>query len=689
MFLRFGYKESLLAKTASHLVLIAFVGLAAYSNTFDVPFQFDDFNNISENPVVRNIDNFLSSQEGFRNNPRRYIGHLSFALNYRFGGPDVTGYHVVNTAIHVINGILVYFLVILTFRTPFFGRNESGARSQESSPFTIHAPRFIALFAALLFVAHPVQTQAVTYIVQRLTSLAALFYLLSIVLYVKGRLVKSEESGVTSRESGEESNRDSAHCLVPAAYYFFSLLSAVLAMLTKEIAFTLPIMILLYEFTFFKSPLRKKLAFIVPILLTIVIIPASMMNVDRPLGEVLSDLSEKTRVQTAISRWDYLMTQMRVITTYIRLLFLPLDQNLDYDYPVSPSFSDPPVFLSFLFLSALFATAVYLLYRSRQDAIGEGQWESKEQRAESHRSSTISEDPRTAYSLLLTSYLRLIAFGILWFFIALSVESSVIPIVDVIFEHRVYLPSAGAFIAIATALVLLICRRTMQSAVSGQTSTVSYEHCSADMERPKGRDQNVKSLYALYALSLLLVVALAIAAYARNAVWKDNLTLWEDVVRKAPANARAHNNLGLIYNSRGMTDQAIEHLITALRLRPGYSDAHINLGIAYNAKGMMDQAMVEFMTVLSMNPDDPDAHNNLGISYVSRGMPDEAIKHYQIALRLRPDYAEAYNNLGVAYGNKGMLDEAIGYFTHAMRLKPDYYEAQHNLALAQEKMAGR
>ncbi len=121
-------------------------------------------------------------------------------------------------------------------------------------------------------------------------------------------------------------------------------------MKTKEIAFTLPIMILLYEFIFFKSTLKRKLVFLVPVLLTLVIVPMSMLHIDKPLGEVLSDLSEKSRLQTDMSRGDYLMTEMRVIVTYIRLIFLPVNQNLDYDYPIYRSFFSPPVFLSFLFL---------------------------------------------------------------------------------------------------------------------------------------------------------------------------------------------------------------------------------------------------------------------------------------------------------------------------------------------------
>jgi protein O-mannosyl-transferase len=658
-------------KISFHLLVIAIVGLIAYSNTFDVPFQFDDHWNIPENPVIQKVDNFISSPEGYNYNPRRYIGYLSFALNYHIGGRDVTGYHIVNTAVHIINAILVYFLVLLTFRTPYFKSEKLEVSSEKvkvgtdlpaegiSSLLTAHYSlltlpdsQFIALFSALLFVSHPVQTQAVTYIVQRFTSLAALFYLLAMVMYAKGRLsaVSSQQSAV----SGKFTIHGSRFAII---WYLSSLLSAVLAMKTKEIAFTLPIMMLLYEFTFFKSTLKRKLVFLAPVLLALVVISVSVLSIHKPLGELLSDLSEKSRLQTDMPRLDYLLTEMRVITTYIRLIFLPVDQNLDYDYPIYRSFFTPQVFLSFLLLSALFGTAVYLLYKSQ----------SKKSVVSSKKEETGSDGPVTGgvsllttnYSLLTIHLSRLIAFGILWFFLALSVESSFIPIVDVIFEHRLYLPSAGAFIALSAAAFAAALKAAKRWPVAEK---------------------------AVLPLALIIVLALSGATFARNRVWQNELGLWEDVVMKSPGNARAHNNLGFLYNAKGMNDQATEQFLYALRLRPDYTDARVNLGIAYNAKGMFDQAAGQFMMVLSSHPDDADAHNNLGISYVSRAMIDEAIQHYQTALSLRPEYVEAYNNLGVAYGSKGMFDLAKENFERAIRLKPDYFEAYYNLALVFEKM---
>ena len=118
-------------KTYLHILVIAIVGIISYSNSFNVPFQFDDYFNISENPIIKDPGNFTSSLSGYQYNPRRYLGYLSLALNYRYGGLDVRGYHIVNLLIHLINATLVYFLVLLTFRTPSFKSDKSEVSSKK------------------------------------------------------------------------------------------------------------------------------------------------------------------------------------------------------------------------------------------------------------------------------------------------------------------------------------------------------------------------------------------------------------------------------------------------------------------------------------------------------------------------------------------------------------------------------
>src|SRR3972149_9196458 len=252
-------------------IIIAITTLVIYSNTFSVPFLFDDTPNITENHKIRFLSNFLSFSG------TRYIGELSFALNYYFGELEVFGYHLVNIIIHITNGILVLWLVNLIFKTP-------GMRRAVISP---QSGSLIALTASLIFVSHPIQTQAVTYIVQRLASLATLFYLLSVVLFLKWRL----SSGFGYR----------------VALYVLSLFSIVLAMKTKEMSFTLPFIIILCEFVFFRDRLRR-IYFLIPYLLTLLIIPLTIMDIgsDKPVGDIVGDLSEAAQETDYISRGAYL-----------------------------------------------------------------------------------------------------------------------------------------------------------------------------------------------------------------------------------------------------------------------------------------------------------------------------------------------------------------------------------------------
>jgi len=608
-------KWSLFNKPIVHFFLIAIVGLLVYSNTFNVPFHFDDILNIVKNYRLKDLNTFWPPSG------TRWLGFLTLALNYHLGGLNVTGYHIVNLAIHILNAILVYLLVVFTFRTPYFKVSViSASVSNQPNQFTLSTFKplnYLPLFIALIFVAHPIQTQAVTYIVQRFTSLATMFYLLSLVMYIKWRESKGQRA--EGKEQQAMSNEQRVKSYAPSSMlYAVSLFSAILAMKTKEISFTLPIIIVLYEFMFFQGKIKRRILFLMPIILTMLIIPLSIIGTDKPIGDAIGELREAAQETEEIPRWSYLFTQFRVIVTYIRLIFFPINQNLDYDYPIYHSFFNPEVFLSFLFLLTIFSFAVYLLYVKH-------------------------------YTL---SASRFLSFGIFWFFITLSVESSIIPIRDVINEHRLYLPSLGIIIVfvLTTFYVLRLVIRAP-----------------------------LRSLTITCLLLTTIIIALSMAAYQRNAVWQDEMSLWEDVVRKSPQKAKGHYNLGIAYYNKGLTDMAIEHYQIALRLKPDYVKAHNNLGNAYKDKGMTDKAIEHYQVALKLNPDYAEAHMNMANDYDDKGMTDKAIEHYQIALRLKPDYAEAHYNLGVTYGRIGLLDKAIKEYQTALRLNPGHKLSENSL----------
>jgi Flp pilus assembly protein TadD len=579
-------------------LLIIAVGFLAYCNTFQVPFVFDDDFSIVANPAIREFTSFSDMFVQKLGAPHRPVGYFTLALNYRLHGLDVTGYHILNLGVHLINALLVYALVRLTFRTPWLANcPEDGQRICDN---------VTALFAALIFVAHPVQTQAVTYIIQRLASLATLFYLLSLVSYVKVRLAQ------TRQPEGPVFGR--------AGWYLLSLLSAVMAMKTKEIAFTLPVMAVCYELIFFRGPVIRRLAGLLPLMLTMMIIPLTLMRGGGSPLTLINEVGEVTRVLTPVSRMDYLLTQFRVIVTYFRLLVFPVDQRLDYDYPVFHSLYSIEVFASFLLLAALAGCAAVLLVRAR--------------------SGKAASQGRS----------RFISFCILWMFIAFSIESSIIPIADVIFEHRIYLPSVG-FCMVAAFLA------------------ATYLPSRAGVS-----------------LLVCAVVLLGGATFKRNLVWGDEVRLWQDNLAKSPDKGRVYIQLGKAYRKSGRSDLTIETYNRLLAKEPRDPEAYNNRGNAYRDLGKIDLALADYNRAIALAPD-------FGLPYFNRaelaaGRKDfnSAVVDYLRAQELGPYLRELFSKLGYAYGELGMHDKAIEAYAQEIARNPGSGEAYYNRSIAYRRM---
>jgi tetratricopeptide (TPR) repeat protein len=598
-------KSGFFPKPVVHMLLVFVLGLLVYSNTFNAPLVFDDIDSyIVGNPIIKNLRNFTDGSKIDTANktiekqfPNRIIGHLSFALNYAIHGVDVKGYHIINLAIHLINGLLVYLLVTMTFKTDFFmfsvPEDEGHNLRNKNSLF--------ALFCALVFISHPLQTQAVTYVSQRLTSLATLFYLLSLTLYIKSRLSES----VRWRY----------------ALYFGSLLSAILSMKTKEISFTLPIIVALYEFIFFSGNIKKRVLYTAPLLLTMFIIPVTLITNDSgSFGNIVASINENSKETASIARTSYLFTQFVVIVTYIRLFFVPVNQNLDYDFKIYDSFMALPVFLSFLLIAIMLSTSVFLYRRSLNQ-----------------------------HTKVRREY-RLISFGILFFFITLSVESSIIPITDVIFEHRMYLPSVGLIIAV----VVVIMAISRQVKVSVRTTIIIFS---------------------------VVIMILSVLAFNRNFTWGNEITLWGDTASKSPNKARPHYNLGLLYMNQKQYDKSIEGFLSTLKIEPNHARAHNNLGAVYYILGRYDEAINEYSKHLEIKPGDADAHNNLGLVYTKQEKFDEAVKQYLAAIDKKPNFAEAHINLALAYAKQGDIDKATAELKIGLKIKPSYAKVLTNLGI--------
>jgi tetratricopeptide (TPR) repeat protein len=371
-------------------------------------------------------------------------------------------------------------------------------------------------------------------------------------------------------------------------------------MFTKENAATLPLIIILCEFCFFNINRYSDWKYALYFLITLLIVPVILFSTRTNSFIAIQRLIDKPLNNAG----SYFLTQFRVIVTYIRLLFLPLNQNLDYDYPIAKGLMDITTLGSLSILITIIISAVKLLPRY-----------------------------------------RILSFGIFWFFITLLPESSIMPLDDVIFEHRLYLPMVGYSLFIVAGLYYLF---------------------------------HKKSLKLIVISLLILVTFYSVLAYTRNSLWKDDFTLWNDTVRKSPNKARPYNNRGNTYKNKGDLDQAISDYNKAIEINPNLADAYSNRGAVYQDKGNLDQALSDCNKAIKINPNYAEAYNNRGNIYQSKGNLDQALSDCNKAIKINPNCAEAYNNLGNAYASKGNLDQAISDYNKAIEINPNDADAYYN-----------
>jgi protein O-mannosyl-transferase len=557
------------------VIIICYLGFLVYSNSLLSPFHFDDIGTIVDNSAIKHLFNLANIWNFF---PARFITFFSFALNYQIHQLNVVGYHIVNLAVHLGSAILLFWLVNLTLLTPVMREEKI---SQQA--------KLISLFTALVFLTHPIQTQGVNYITQRSALLATLFCLASLGLYAKSRLLLAQGSTQS----------------LARRYYFSSLAVAIIAMFTKEMAITLPLAICLYEFSFFKTSKSFNFKQLIPFLTTLIIIPLTMLVTKSVAFTAMWQESEGV---LNIPPWHYLLTKLIVLASYIRLAFLPLNQNLDYDFPIFTHLLSVPVLFSLLFL-ILSIVIAFRLFRSY----------------------------------------RLISFGILFFFLTLLFEWSIIPIPEVIYEHRLYLPMVGFSIFLVTSLYYLIPNK-----------------------HPK----------AMLTILVILVAVYSALTYARNNVWKDDLTLWNDTVNKSPHKSRPYHNRGLAYQNQGKFNQAISDYNKAIEMNPGYADSYNNRGLVYQNKGDLDQAIANYNKAIAINPNCAHAYSNRGLVYKIKGDLNQALSDFNKAIEIGTGYSFAYYNRGLAYQNKGDFNQAIADYNKTIEINPGHAYAYYNRGLA-------
>ncbi len=564
-------------------LFLIFAGLGAllYANTLDAPFYFDDLGSVLRNVHIRASGITLPEMRQAANESRlntRPLANISFALNYYVHQYQLTGYHLVNIAVHVLTGLFLALLFRLILRSPAL-----------EARYGRHADA-LALAAAILWFVNPVHTQSVTYIVQRMNSMAAMFYVFSLVLFLRGRRMGA--------------GRPAWPWLAGSA------VAGLLALATKEIAVTLPFMMFLCEWYFWQDLNRAWLRRSIPVILAMLVF-AGLAGVlflgGNPLAGILGGY--EIRDFTLSER---LLTQLRVVVYYLGLLAYPAPSRLclDYDFGLSRSFLDPPT-------TAISGLALLLL---------------------------------AASAFAFARRARLFSFAVVWFGGNLLLESSVIPL-EIIFEHRTYLPSMFlALLAVAAGYRLIAEKRIAIVLLAGIIGLFSYWTVS------------------------------------RNEMWRDPLRFWADGVEKSPNKSRPHSNLSVALRKSGQWERAFAEATVALRLAPQSFQNHGYLGDLYADKMMWGQAEAEYLQAIRLNPDSAKVYERLGNISVAQQKFAEAAEFYQKTISLSPGSVRARANLASILALQGRELEAIAEFERARDLSPENSDILFNLGLAYEKI---
>ena len=191
-----------------------------------------------------------------------------------------------------------------------------------------------------------------------------------------------------------------------------------------------------------------------------------------------------------------------------------------------------------------------------------------------------------------------------------------------------------------------------------------------------------KKSLASFILLAALLITLGKLSWNQGPVYKNELSLWKDTIKKNPKAWMAHNNLGVALVAEGKNEEAISHYKMAIKFKPDYTEAHSNLGIALTNKGNTSEAISQLKKAIELNPDYFDAHYNLGNALLRKGNTSEAILSYKTAIKLKPDFVIAHNNLGTALLREQKTEEAISHYRMAIKLNPEFEEARNNLATA-------
>lgn len=552
-------------------VLLAAVVFGAYASAVPAGFVYDDVVDVAQNLAIRRLwplwDVFVYHKSGHWATYTRPAVNLSFAVDYALAGLDPLTFHLTNVGIHWAAVLALFGLV----RRTLLLSSMQGRFDRKATP--------LAFLVALLWAVHPLNTESVAYVTQRYEAQMGLFYLLA--LYALARCGSSDRSGLWS-------------CAVVVA--------TLVALGSKEVAVSLPIVILLYDRAFlagsFREALRQRCAMYCGLLAAWAVFF---------VGQHFAGTRETwAGYGLPVSTPEYALSQPGVILYYLRLALWPHPLVLDYRWPVARSWSE--ILPGALVVGGLLAaTAFALVKRPRWGLLGAA------------------------------------------FFLILAPTSSFLPLTDLAVEHRMYLPLIVVIVAavlagdaalgrlrLGTGRGLLDVRTAAAvvsvGAVALVLATLTWQRCHDYESQLKiWTDTVAKAPNNPRAHNVVGLVLLAEGQYSAAA--KEFMT----VIRMLPDLPEGENNLGTALMGQGQTAAAIEHFERAIKLDPKYPDAYFNLAGALAADGRPSDAIAQYRQGLDIDPLNPDAHADLAELLLAEGQAGAAINEWRQALRLRPD----------------------------------------------------
>lgn len=619
--------------------VIICVGIALWGNSVTVPFLLDDEIEIVRNKQIRTLEPLSS----YLTQPRGIL-QLSLALNFSWGKDDVYGYHVVNIAIHIANALLVFLLVMLTMRLPFF-----------AGRYTRHAP-YLALAVALVFLAHPLQTMAVTYLIQRAESLASFFILLALVLFV---------SGSTTEPRGAQ-----------AAAFIGAVLATFLGIITKQTAAIVPFAVLLYQVCFLprgtgkRSPLQLALygLLFAAVVITIVMSWRYLFPIARRPGQLLPSIFINTAgFGMDITPWRYLTTQFGVIVWYLRLYVLPTQLTFDYGWVFADSFWQLNVILPLLLLLALAAAGIASFRRY-----------------------------------------RLASFCIGWFFLSLAPSSSFLPLRDAAFEHRMYLPVFGlSWLVVVAGYDLAGWLAAKRGVAVGTMQTVAA-FAVALWVAVLGMFTVSRNVVFQDELRLASDSALKAPTNWRTHYESGRLLMeqgrkdeaidaFKEAIRNDPSKGPPRLHLAQIYMERNQLDEAEAQLqeVTRASERSIVAAGYRQLGFVYDMRRQPRFAIIYFERASKLMPQWGIVRKRLALLYERDKNWMGAAKEYEAAAQLarksgdtqgagalEQQAAHAFFRIGVQQYYHGEFAAAIFSFEKSTHYRETFAPAHHYLALA-------